>query len=61
MDNFYRQYNGIDIKLEKVSKSNGRFSKKFTFSYLWLRFIIQASDEDTAFQAAYNFLIRERM
>lgn len=56
MDNFYRQYNGIDIELVNVTKTG-----RYTFAYLWLRFIVQAANEDAAYKAAYNFLLKERM
>ena len=52
---FYRQYNNIPIKLEGVRGG------KYTFTYLWLRFSIVASDENAAFQAAYNHLLKARM
>lgn len=55
MDNFYKQYNGIDITLVGVR------GQKYTFTYLWLRFIVEAENEDAAFKAAYNFLLKERM
>ena len=55
MDNFYKQYNGIDITLVGVR------GQKYTFTYLWRKFTVEAANEDAAFKAAYNFLLRERM
>ena len=52
---FYRQYNGIDITLE------GMRGKKYTFTYLWRKFTVDAENEDAAFKAAYFFLLKERM
>ena len=52
---FYRQYNGIDITLEGVR------GKKYTFTYLWRRFTVNATNEDAAFKAAYDFLLKARM
>mgnify|MGYP000983196516 CR=1 FL=1 len=55
MDNFYRQYNGIEINLVSVR------GQKYTFTYLWRKFSVEATNEDAAFKAAYNFLLKERM
>lgn len=55
MMDFYRQYNGIDITL--VSTRGGRY----TFTYLWRRFTVDAANEDAAFKAAYDFLLKARM
>lgn len=52
---FYRQYNNIPITLEAVR------GKKYTFTYLWLRFTVEATNEDDAFKAAYNSLLMKRM
>lgn len=52
---FYRQYNGIDITLVGVR------GKKYTFTYLWRRFTVNATNEDAAFKAAYDFLLKARM
>ena len=55
MDNFYRQYNGIEINLVSVR------GQKYTFTYLWRKFSVEAANEDAAFKAAYNFLLKARM
>ena len=55
MDNFYKQYNGIDITLV------GTRGNKYTFTYLWRRFTVNATNEDAAYKAAYNYLLKERM
>jgi len=55
MDNFYRQYNGIEINLVSVR------GQKYTFTYLWRKFSVEAANEDAAFQTAYNFLLKARM
>lgn len=52
---FYRQYNGIDITLEGVR------GNKYTFTYLWRKFTVDAENEDAAFKAAYNYLLKARM
>lgn len=52
---FYRQYNNNPITLESVR------GKKYTFTYLWRRFTVEATNEDAAYRAAYHFLLRERM
>ena len=55
MDNFYKQYNGIDITLVGVR------GQKYTFTYLWRKFSVEAANEDAAYRAAYHFLLKVRM
>lgn len=54
MDAFFTQYNNNPIIF--VSQ-NGN---KFTFTWVYAKFTVEASDKYEAYRKAYNFLLKNR-